>query len=100
MSGYSTVNDFKLLKENKKDHLINQKTKANYFNRVHVPKIGKTEDGEEHGVWKALWNNNIRMSKDSVLKKTEDDNMDGVFRCLSICLLLGELIFETDNSKQ
>jgi hypothetical protein len=65
---------------------------AEYFNLVHPT------DGAENGVFKALTQNNISMSKDSVEKiddpQTTEDWMDGVFRCLSICLLLGELEFE------
>ena len=67
--------------------------KARYFNRVHVPKKGKRPDGEEHGVWKALWDNGIQMTPDST-ENTEEDKMDGVFRCVALCLLLGELEFK------
>ncbi len=33
------------------------------------------------------------MSKDGE-EKTEDDKMDGVWRCVAACLLLGELEFD------
>ena len=55
-------------------------------------------DGEEHGVWEALWNNGITMTPDHQKEKDPDsDKMDGVFRCLSADLLLGELHFEEEQ---
>ena len=87
---HEKIHDFKYMARNKQSHLLNDMTKATYMNRVHVPKAGGNVDGEEHGVWQALVNNNITMSDDGT-EKTEDDKMDGVFRCVAACLLLGEL---------
>ncbi len=88
LDDYKKIHDFKMMASNKKDHLTNSMAFAEYLNVVHP------SDGEKHGVWKALTSNLITMSTDEVKEKTEEDLMDGVFRCLSICLLLGELTFE------
>jgi myosin heavy subunit len=67
------------------------------MNRIHVPKKGKMPDGESHGVWKALWDNNIRMQPGA--EQGDEDKMDGIFRCLAIVILLGELEFAEKNRK-
>ena len=59
MSIHKDIHDFKYMERNKTSHYLNDMTKATYLNRWHVPKAGKSIDGEEHGVWAALVNNQI-----------------------------------------
>lgn len=131
LDGKETINGFTIMAGGAEEtHKKNPMTTADYLNRVdQAMNMSKTPpdapNGEEHGVWKALWNNNIRlwckkgqgMPKEVnwkehryedqwTLKDDQDKDgnpmesneiMDGIFRCLAIVLHLGDIKFKADN---